>query len=116
MTERQLHIRAYRTARGAGLNTDRANAVAHKVVERCITNTPWPHDDNVRTDPAVVDRITRRISLAEPREPQLPGPRLLQCVDLLEVVVAVPRVLVEELVEGQPSVIGVRGTSRPVLR
>jgi hypothetical protein len=68
MTERQLHIRAYRTARGAGLDTDRANAVAHKVVERCI-NTTWPHDDNLRTDPAVVDRIARRISLAEPREP-----------------------------------------------
>jgi hypothetical protein len=70
MTERQLHIRAYRTARGAGLDTDRANAVAHKVVERCITKMPWPGDDNRWADPRVVDRITRRISLAEPREPR----------------------------------------------
>ena len=63
MTERQLHIRAYRAARGAGLDTDAAHAVAHKVVERCITNTPWAHDNDPRTDPVVVDRITRRISL-----------------------------------------------------
>jgi hypothetical protein len=65
MTERQLHIRAYRTARGAGLDSDRAHAVAHKVVERFITNTPWPHDDNPQTDLVGVDRITRRVSLAE---------------------------------------------------
>jgi hypothetical protein len=67
VTERQLHIRAYRAARGAGLDTDAANAVAHKVVERLMTDTPWPHDSNPRTDPVVVDRITRRISLAEQR-------------------------------------------------
>jgi hypothetical protein len=63
MTERQLHIRAYRAARGAGLDTDAAHAVAHKVVERCITNAPALHDSNPRIDPLVVDRITRRISL-----------------------------------------------------
>jgi hypothetical protein len=70
MTERQLHIRAYRAARGAGLDTDAANAVAHRVVERCITNAPSLHDSNRRIDPLVVDRITRRISLAgQPRSP-----------------------------------------------
>ena len=67
MTERQLHIRAYRAARGAGLDTDAAHAVAHRVVERCLTNTPWPHDTSARIDPVVVDRITRRMSLAEQR-------------------------------------------------
>jgi hypothetical protein len=68
VTERQLHIRAYRAARGTGLDTDTANAVAHKVVERCVTNTPWPHDHDLRTDPVVVDRLTRRFS-AEQRGP-----------------------------------------------
>ena len=63
MTERQLHIRAYRAARGAGLDTDAANAVAHRVVERCITNAPSLHDSHPRIDPLVVDRITRRLSL-----------------------------------------------------
>jgi hypothetical protein len=63
VTERQLHIRAYRAARGAGLDSDAANAVAHKVVERCLTNTRWLHDTGARIDPVVVDRITRRISL-----------------------------------------------------
>ena len=63
MTERQLHIRAYRAARGAGLDSDAANAVADKVVERCLTNTPSLHDSHARIDPLVVDRITRRISL-----------------------------------------------------
>jgi hypothetical protein len=67
VTERQLHIRAYRAARGAGLDSDAANAVAHKVVERCLTNTPWRHDTGARIDPVVVDRITRRMSLAEQR-------------------------------------------------
>jgi hypothetical protein len=67
VTERQLHIRAYRAARGAGLDTDAAHAVAHKVVERCISNAPWPPDSNPRINPVVVDRITRRISLAEQR-------------------------------------------------
>jgi hypothetical protein len=67
VTERQLHIRAYRAARGAGLDTDAANAVAHRVVERCITNAPSLHDSHPRIDPLVVDRITRRISLAEQR-------------------------------------------------
>jgi hypothetical protein len=66
VTERQVHIRAYRTARGAGLDTDKAHAVAHKVVERCITNTPWSPDD-LRTDRGAVDRITRRFSLAAQR-------------------------------------------------
>ena len=77
MTERQLHIRAYRAARGAGLDTDAAHLVAHKVVERCITNTPSLHDSNPRIDPLVVDRITRRISLAGKNADDLPGTRAI---------------------------------------
>jgi hypothetical protein len=46
----------------------------------------------------------------------LPPLGLRQSFDLLEVVVPVPRVLIEELVERQPSVIRVPGSSRPRLQ
>jgi hypothetical protein len=77
MTERQLHIRAYRAARGAGLDSDAANAVAEKVVERCLTNTPSLHDSHARIDPLVVDRITRRMSLASKNADDLQGTRAI---------------------------------------
>src|ERR1700726_1082233 len=51
VTERQLHIRAYRAARGAGLDTDAANSVAPKHLERCAANAPWLHGRSARIAP-----------------------------------------------------------------